>query len=67
MDALVAQHSRPSQLDDEEQLVEQEDELSLTTPPLSLKFALPPIGNVRDFIRAQNRALALDTVANIHQ
>ena len=45
MDALVAQHGAPS-LADENDYAEQQDELSLSTPSLSLKFAMPPVENV---------------------
>jgi len=45
MDALVSQYSRPSYK--EEGYAEQEQlELVDTLPPLSLKFALPPVPQV---------------------
>jgi 20S proteasome subunit beta 5 len=48
MDSLVAQYSRPVDADEgpspEEQL-----ELYSGTPELSLKFALPPVAQVRNY------------------
>lgn len=45
MDALVAQYSRPA-FENEGYSQEEQHELSQATPPLSLKFALPPIARV---------------------
>jgi 20S proteasome subunit beta 5 len=45
MDALVAQYSRPA-FEDEGYSSEDQQELTQVTPPLSLKFALPPIAQV---------------------
>ena len=45
MDALVAQYSRPA-FANEGYSQEEQQELSQATPPLSLKFALPPIARV---------------------
>ena len=45
MDALVAQYSRPA-FENEGYSLEEQQELSEATPPLSLKFALPPIASV---------------------
>ena len=45
MDALVAQFSRPA-FEDEGYSSEDQQELTQVTPPLSLKFALPPIAQV---------------------
>lgn len=52
MDALVAQHARPA-FEDEGYSYEEQQELSQTVPPLSLKFALPPLANVsnRDLLQ----------------
>ena len=46
MDSLITKYSTPSY--EEPQSQEQEDDLSLSTPPLSLKFAMPPVQNVRN-------------------
>lgn len=48
MDALVAQYSR--QPDQREAQTEAEDDLKFAaiSPPLSLKFALPPVANVSE-------------------
>jgi len=45
MDTLVAQYSRPSGQQEDYSQDEQQELLQLT-PPLSLKFALPPIAQV---------------------
>jgi hypothetical protein len=45
MDKLVAQYSRPPHQNELYNEQEQED-LSASVPPLSLKFALPPVDNV---------------------
>ena len=45
MDALVAQYSRPA-FANEGYSEEEQQELSQATPPLSLKFALPPVARV---------------------
>ena len=45
MDTLVAQYSRPA-FENEGYSQEEQQELSEATPPLSLKFALPPIARV---------------------
>jgi hypothetical protein len=53
MDALVAQYSKPSHSSDDQ--LPSEDALALSTsiaPPLSLDFALPPIGNHSNWLRA---------------
>ena len=55
MDSLVAQYSRPAALQNESQNLQEEDDLQLATtgaPPLSLKFALPPIGSSSAWLRA---------------
>jgi hypothetical protein len=46
MDALVAQYSRPA-FEDEGYSQDEQQQLSEVTPSLSLKFALPPIAQVR--------------------
>ena len=46
MDALVAQYTRPA-FENEGYSCEEQQELLQTLPPLSLKFALPPLENVR--------------------
>lgn len=45
MDKLVAQYSRPSHQNEFYSEQEQQD-LTESLPPLSLKFALPPVANV---------------------
>lgn len=57
MDKLVAQYSRPQHQNDFYSEAEQQ-ELTEGMPPLSLKFALPPVDNVSfsDFI---NRVLSI--------
>ena len=45
MDTLVARYSQPS-IGYGGYSQQEQDELTETTPPLSLKFALPPIANV---------------------
>lgn len=50
MDALVAQYSRPA-FENEGYSHEEQQELSQATPPLSLKFALPPIAQVSSLER----------------
>ena len=45
MDKIVAQYSRPSHQNEFYSEQEQQD-LTETLPPLSLKFALPPVANV---------------------
>lgn len=57
MDSLVAQYSRPS-FQDEGYDADEQYEVSQSVPPLSLKFALPPIPNV-SFIQQAGAALAL--------
>jgi 20S proteasome subunit beta 5 len=47
MDALVAQYSRP-QFENEGFSQDEQQELSEVTPPLSLKFALPPVAQVNN-------------------
>lgn len=46
MDSLVAQYTRPAE---QQEGYSEEDQLELSqvSPPLSLKFALPPVANVR--------------------
>lgn len=51
MDALVSQYSRPPCHDDASFEAEQQ-ELSDTLPPLSLKFDLPAVDNPASFLRA---------------
>ena len=46
MDTLVARHTRSAFEEDVYGQDEQEQDLSFTTPALSLKFALPPTSNV---------------------
>lgn len=46
MDSLVTRYSRPTHSYDSH-FEEDEDYLSPSVPPLSLKFALPPVANVR--------------------
>lgn len=46
MDKLVAQYTRSPHQDEFFSEAEQQ-ELSETTPPISLKFNLPPLDNVR--------------------
>lgn len=46
MDSLVAQYSRPA-FAEEGQTEEEQLELYGSTPGLSLKFALPPVAQVR--------------------
>ena len=46
MDTLVARYGRPA-FEDEEYSQSEQQELSQTTPSLSLNFALPPLANVR--------------------
>lgn len=46
MDSLVAQYSRPA-FQNEGYSQEEQQELADVAPPLSLKFALPPIASVR--------------------
>lgn len=48
MDKIVAQYSRPSHQNEFYSEQEQQD-LTESLPPLSLKFALPPVDNVSDF------------------
>lgn len=45
MDLLVAQYSRPA-FQDEGYSTQEQQELSETVPPLSLRFAMPPIAKV---------------------
>lgn len=45
MDLLVAQYSRPA-FQDEGYSAHEQQELSETVPPLSLRFAMPPIAKV---------------------
>ncbi|KAJ5369839.1 Proteasome subunit beta type-5 [Penicillium cataractarum] len=51
MDKIVAQYSRPSHQNEFYSEQEQQD-LTETLPPLSLKFALPPVANPSAFLRA---------------
>lgn len=53
MDKLVAQYSRPAHLNDFYSEQEQQD-LTESLPPLSLKFSLPPVDNVSPFISNVN-------------
>jgi len=48
MDTLVARHTRSAFEEDVYGQDEQEQDLSFTTPALSLKFALPPTSNVSE-------------------
>jgi len=47
MDALVAQHSRPAGLQAFDVQEDNQDDLTFSPISLSLKFALPPLANVR--------------------
>lgn len=58
MDALVAQYSRPA-LQNEVYTEEDQHELTQITPPLSLKFALPPIAQVGLLVTCTNSLIAL--------
>ncbi|KAI9776848.1 MAG: hypothetical protein M1835_005393 [Candelina submexicana] len=51
IDSLIAQYSRPM-YEDELYSEDERQELSQATPPLSLKFALPPIAQPSAFLRA---------------
>ncbi|KAK3691916.1 Proteasome subunit beta type-5 [Vermiconidia calcicola] len=51
MDTLVAQYSRPYH-SEQESLDEDTLALSTTAPPLTLNFALPPIGSSQSWLRA---------------
>lgn len=51
MDALVAQHTQPAYSHESHGLDDQE-EYTNGLPPLSLKFALPPIAQPSAFLRA---------------
>ena len=46
MDSLVAQYTRPPFEDEGDSQADQQEMIS-TSPPLSLKFAMPPMPNVR--------------------
>ena len=67
MDALVAQHTRPA-FENEGYSYEDHQELSQTVPPLSLKFALPPLENVNESTTRPYSFFGhpLDTFANNH-
>ena len=58
MDTLVAQYSRPAFYNEGYSQYEQQ-ELTQATPPLSLRFALPPIANVSTRELAEMRGLKL--------
>lgn len=45
MDLLVAQYSRPA-FQEEGYSSQEQQELSETVPPLSLRFAMPPVAKV---------------------
>ena len=68
MDALVAQHARPA-FENEGYSYEDQQELSQTVPPLSLKFALPPLENVSESTTHLYSFLGhpLGAFANVHQ
>jgi 20S proteasome subunit beta 5 len=51
MDKLVAQYSRPPHQNEMYSEQEQQD-LTASVPPLSLKFSLPPVDNRSAFLRA---------------
>ncbi|KAK5139502.1 Proteasome subunit beta type-5 [Oleoguttula sp. CCFEE 6159] len=51
MDTLVAQYSRPA-FQKEGYTEEEQQDISQITPPLSLKFALPPISQPSSWLRA---------------
>ncbi|TKA45388.1 Proteasome subunit beta type-5, partial [Cryomyces minteri] len=51
MDTLVAQYSRPA-FQNEGYTEEEQQDISQITPPLSLKFALPPISQPSSWLRA---------------
>jgi len=57
MDTLVARHTRSAFEEDVYGQDEQEQDLSFTTPALSLKFALPPTSNVssHDLLKKSNK------------
>jgi 20S proteasome subunit beta 5 len=50
MDTLVAQYSRPAH--QEPTSDDLDDQLILSTPPLSLNFALPPVPSAQSWLRA---------------
>ena len=52
MDKLVAQYSRPSH-QNEFYTEEEQHDLTGSLPPLSLKFALPPVANVSLCVRSE--------------
>ena len=56
MDALVERYSRPA-FEQESYSREEQQELIQTRPPLSLKFALPPVANV-SYLRASDQVTA---------
>lgn len=47
MDSLVAQYSQPAHQNEGYDAHDDQQELMEVTPPLSLKFALPPVAAVR--------------------
>lgn len=47
MDALVSQYARPAYQDEGFNTEDEETQLVNSLPPLGLKFALPPIPQVR--------------------
>jgi len=56
MDTLVAQYSRPM-FENEGYSQDEQQELSQAIPPLSLKFALPPVAQVRAYLGQSPRLL----------
>ena len=65
MDAVVARYSQPTHLEDEQ--LQDEEDLSLSTPPLSLKFALPPIGNVSTLEHCEGRTASSNKTFSTHR
>ncbi len=46
MDTLVARYSRPTYQDNEVFSEQEQQDLTTTLPPLSLRFAMPPVAHV---------------------
>lgn len=64
MDLLVAQYSRPA-FQDEGYSAQEQQELSETVPPLSLRFAMPPIAKVNIVGCYENMICVRGRMANI--